>query len=1246
MACNGAKSETETLDNCGCCESDLPEYHIYNRPGQPQVAFRLATHANFQRRMLSQLSRWTVPDGDHAKEQPLSRLTTRDEDDPAIAFLDAWATVADVLTFYQERIANEAWLRTATERRSVLELARSIGYELNPGVAASTWLTFSVDESDSTPEETTVRAGTQVQSIPMQEDELPQTFETGEDFIAHAGWNRLLPRLTEEQIIQKTTRRIFFTGVKNNLKAGDRLLLIGTAKNADYKSDDWDMRRVLAVESEAEKLRTRVEVTEGLRELGGDFDILVMRQRASIFGHNAPDWNGLSKQVRSDYLNLDSIYDLVDFDTGEWPRFTICAPGNTLGDLLTIDRPLEVTARQVADAAMAAADIQAKALTEHAFSTVPTMLLSGASAVKHIALAVGEASSKLVDFPAGILETTNSSLETIFQALTDVVGAIGLQLPSFSQFTYEPPDLSNDPPDPLDPIHTFNRILVYTATLMQEISNSAPTLSIDNALVIEKLTVVFTELVQLLSEFNPLKVFEALYLQLGRAEVVDDYSALSMDVVQGFNSAIESLKRSADAASSAAAASALSQLLHSVIETEMLLDPAPEQVATVARFTTKIARYGALLHSPQTLFANVDISELKLTEVSETLDKLDSNLSVELLKQLPADLQNLEREDQLALVAVIGISAFGAGGAVAAIGGAAGLPVAAAALGPGLLPLVLMGPSVYDGVAQIGDAVELAIEHALAQTTETVISYRPVYLSSTCRVDLDSRYDSIGPDSWAYLEAGGNKALFRITHASSESRAEYLISGEVSRLTLAGPSLDPFKARVRQTKVYANGNKLELAQIDMDLPVAGLQVDLEKPLEPLPQKDAWLIVQGIAANGEENTELVSVASASPMQLRFESGLKNSYQRQTVQMYLNAVPATHGETVADEVLGSGDGARSFQRFKLRKPPLTFVSSAAPSGADSSLSIRVDGVKWRQMPSLYGLHPTDRAYILRRSDDGDTYIQFGDGATGARLPTGQENVTASYRSGIGFDGEVTAGSLTLLKKRPFGIKDVSNPLPASAADEPEKLEDARQNAPLTVLTLERIVSLQDFEDFARAYAGIGKARALPLWYGEQELVHISIASASGDEIADTSTLFRNLLAAIDQARDPLREVMLASFERRSFELDVRVLRNAAYRWEDIQVATQSALLKAFSFAKRRFGQPVTSAEIIEEIHAIDGVDALDIDKLYLLNAAGQQQGKDFSSVLPVASARTVNGGFLPTELLLINPSGITLTEMTSR
>ena len=77
-----------------------------------------------------------------ARRDRSTALTARAPDDPDHRAARRLGDVADVLTFYQERIANEGYLRTATERRSVLELAREIGYELSPGVAAGTELAF------------------------------------------------------------------------------------------------------------------------------------------------------------------------------------------------------------------------------------------------------------------------------------------------------------------------------------------------------------------------------------------------------------------------------------------------------------------------------------------------------------------------------------------------------------------------------------------------------------------------------------------------------------------------------------------------------------------------------------------------------------------------------------------------------------------------------------------------------------------------------------------------------------------------------------------------------------------------------------------------------------------------------------------------------------------------------------------------------------------------------------------------
>ena len=240
-------------DTCGCCGSSSDEPTHENRAGQSALAYRIGTQPTFLRRMLAQLSKEEIPDGDNEGQRPLAELTARTTDDPAIALLDAWAVAADVLTFYQERIANEGYLRTVTERRSLLELARAIGYELNPGVAASTYLAFTVEDAEGAPSVATIPAGTQVQSIPAEKGELPQTFETSEDFKAQADWNELRPRLDQPQSLTTDATHLFFRGVIPQIEVGDLLLLVmdGGAETI--------AKRVLNLETDTDNDRTRVD---------------------------------------------------------------------------------------------------------------------------------------------------------------------------------------------------------------------------------------------------------------------------------------------------------------------------------------------------------------------------------------------------------------------------------------------------------------------------------------------------------------------------------------------------------------------------------------------------------------------------------------------------------------------------------------------------------------------------------------------------------------------------------------------------------------------------------------------------------------------------------------------------------------------------------------------------------------------------------------------------------------------------
>lgn len=145
----------------------MSDWTRFNPPGLSALISRAATYRTSLRRMLARLPAVTVQGENDALEAPLSNLNREADDDWTVALLHAWAVVTDVLSFYQERIVNEGYLRTATERRSALELARAIGYEPRPGVAAGTTLAFTVAVAHGDPpQQADIPARSAVQSVP------------------------------------------------------------------------------------------------------------------------------------------------------------------------------------------------------------------------------------------------------------------------------------------------------------------------------------------------------------------------------------------------------------------------------------------------------------------------------------------------------------------------------------------------------------------------------------------------------------------------------------------------------------------------------------------------------------------------------------------------------------------------------------------------------------------------------------------------------------------------------------------------------------------------------------------------------------------------------------------------------------------------------------------------------------------------------------------------------------------------
>ncbi|MBW4528028.1 MAG: putative baseplate assembly protein [Phormidium tanganyikae FI6-MK23] len=388
---------------------------------------------------------------------------------------------------------------------------------------------------------------------------------------------------------------------------------------------------------------------------------------------------------------------------------------------------------------------------------------------------------------------------------------------------------------------------------------------------------------------------------------------------------------------------------------------------------------------------------------------------------------------------------------------------------------------------------------------------------------------------------------------------------------------------------------------------------------------------------------ICVVQASPDDeerpiLALEKPLQYSYDPESVSLYANVVEATHGETIR-ETLGSGNGALPNQRFVLNKPPLTYTAAATPSGGESTLNVFVNDVEWTEAPSLYPLNKQDQNYVVQIEEDGTIILTFGDGRRGARLPSGQENTTAVYRSGIGLAGQVGVGRISQKKTGPASLLSVTNPLPATGAAPRETLDSARSTVPATTRILDRIVSLQDFEDFTLAFAGIGKAQAIAIWNGEQ-IVHITIAAVGGETVAQESQLYESLMSAIATVRDPVQRVQVDSFEPIFFKLDARFVIQPNYQVDRVEPAIRQQLLEQFAFERRAFAQPVTQSEVIAAIQSVPGVLAVDLEALHRRDASRTLQATLLArSALWNEQTRQIQ----PAQLLLLPAANITLTPV---
>lgn len=1212
------------MSDCDCCVGvhvKTPRM-VVNRAGLSRLAYRVGTHGSFRASMLARLSSRDYP--------TLGPFTVRTPDDAMIAMLDGWATIADVLTFYQERIANEGFLRTASERRSILELGRLVDWRLRPGVSATAYLSFTVDpELPAYPAPAdvndpdrdrliTIPAGSRVQSVPdapglppptvpalgqvpgppppPDPRTLPQTFETAEDLLARALWSRLEPRrlrpvwltLDDNGELDNVVA-LFLDGLVTDLKPGMRIVL-------DFGGGVGRVVVVAAIDLDTAAERTTIRLLASRQKqidaIQGRINDFVAKLKAKT---DSKTTVGLVTALEAALENLTDP--------------TLASQAKAVGDAIPL------------------AKAAATGFQDRGFTNLAKWATGLATELDEIDQAIALARRMPLDEPdvsgAAAPPSTAPALADNPEGPPLVLGKLeprlaGREIGTVLGALRQPPSIQ-----PAD-----RRALGRTpGALFGPDSDLAP---------------------QLLSKLDP-RLEGVLYKAIAGGPASPT----------GFEGA-SVLKVKCQPFGATAPLRSVTNAQGIVVGTEEW--PIDGEVVVGMAEGSGESKSAVLLTAEGGEESFAEVIPSVGTGKTVEFDKFGKATVTAPQGELIAEFE-VDRLPDFKIVVEIadkGTVTF-----------KSHLGEVTLTVPPGAAVRRTVNGGRYlgmQGSAAAGAMFGAAVGAMLLNLGLTGRARLPLPPSPMDVIDLDAEYEGILPGSWIVIERPQVKPLAtRIVAVSTVSRADYSITAKVTRLELAEDWLkkdDVLLSAIRETTVFVLSEPLPIALEPVDDDICGSTIELQR-IYPGLESGRWIVVDGERSDVPDTTgirtaELAMIAGVSigpdPVRpsdsphttITLATPLAYCYSRKTATIHGNVVKATHGET-RQEVLGSGDASKALQSFALRAKPLTYLADATPLGASSTAELRVDRLRWGEARDLVTLGPNDRRFILRTDDADATTAIFGTGERGARLTTGQENVTARYRTGTGIGGNLPAGKISQLTTRPLGVSAVVNPLPSTGGADRESLEQGRRNLPLGVLALDRLVSVRDYEDFTRARAGIGQASAVAISDGSKRVVHVTIAGAGDAPIDRSSDLFRALRQALGEAGDPMLPVTVAVRELILFVLAINVRIDDDRLWVDMEPVIRARLLERFSFDRRRLGQDVLVSEVQAAIQEIPGVEYSDVDALHgvpesvtpeALAALGLAIDLPTNGRIPVRLARFEELTFV------VDGFGLTLSDIADR
>jgi hypothetical protein len=225
--CGNKKEGDIPSPNC-LCDQFVHPLPLHIGAGLNHLPRQIASFPEFRRAMLYLLQTEQVQfidtNNNLVNSKPLANWRARGKDDLGLMLLEMWAYVCDVLSFYDEAIANESYIRTSQLRPDIRRLVALLGYRPRPAVGSSVQLAALADRRLplKLPVGTAFRSG-------AFNGNPPQVFELDQEVIIHPLTNKWKILPPHPGIIQQNFPSQLTIAPTYDIKEGAVVLLVDAA---------------------------------------------------------------------------------------------------------------------------------------------------------------------------------------------------------------------------------------------------------------------------------------------------------------------------------------------------------------------------------------------------------------------------------------------------------------------------------------------------------------------------------------------------------------------------------------------------------------------------------------------------------------------------------------------------------------------------------------------------------------------------------------------------------------------------------------------------------------------------------------------------------------------------------------------------------------------------------------------------------------------------------------------------------